>query len=68
MSMPSSIGPEISVIQKISVAIIHERDVDLLLANVCVILEAELCMLRLTFAPLCGDPLKIEASRALHES
>ena len=61
MSMPSPIGSEISVIQKISVAIIHERNVEKLLENVLGILESELGMLRGTFALLFGDTLKIEA-------
>ena len=65
MSMPSPIGSEISVIQKSSVAIIHERNVEKLLENVLGILEAELGMLRGTFALLFGDTLKIEASRGL---
>ena len=66
--MKNPIGPEISVIQKISVAIIHERDVQKLLENVLGILETELGMLRGTFALLFGDTLKIEASRGLGES
>ena len=66
--MPSPIGPEISVIQKISVAIIHERNVEKLLENVLDILEKELGMLRGTFALLFGDTLKIEASRGLDEA
>lgn len=57
MNMPSPIGPEISVIQKISVAIIHERNVEKLLENVLDILEKELGMLRGTFALLFGDTL-----------
>ena len=68
MSMPIPIGSEISVIQKISVAIIHERNVEKLLENVLGILESELGMLRGTFALLFGDTLKIEASRGLDES
>ena len=68
MSMPIPIGSEISVIQKISVAIIHERNVEKLLENVLGILESELGMLRGTFALLFGDTLKIEASRGLEES
>lgn len=66
--MKSPIGPDISVIQKISVAIIHERNVQKLLENVLDILETELGMLRGTFALLFGDTLKIEASRGLEES
>ena len=68
MSMPIPIGSEISVIQKISVAIIHERNVEKLLENVLGILETELGMLRGTFALLVGDTLKIEAARGLDES
>ena len=66
--MKKPIGPDISVIQKISVAIIHERNVQKLLENVLDILETELGMLRGTFALLFGDTLKIEASRGLDES
>ena len=66
--MSTHIGPEISVVQKISVAIIHERNVEKLLENVLGILETELGMLRGTFALLFGDTLKIEASRGLDES
>ena len=40
--MKKPIGPDISVIQKISVAIIHERNVQKLLDNVLDILETEL--------------------------
>ena len=63
--MKSPIAPEIAVVQKISAAIIHERDVEKLLENILGILEAELGMLRGTFALLFGDTLKIEASRGL---
>ena len=66
--MKKPIGPDISVIQKISVAIIHERNVQKLLDNVLDILETELGMLRGTFTLLFGDTLKIEASRGLDES
>ncbi|MBO7513050.1 MAG: sigma 54-interacting transcriptional regulator [Fibrobacter sp.] len=66
--MKNPIGPDISVIQKISVAIIHERNVQKLLENVLDILESELGMLRGTFALLFGDTLKIEASRGLDET
>lgn len=66
--MKQPIGSEISVIQKISTAIIHERDVEKLLENVLGILETELGMLRGTFALLFGDTLKIEASRGLDEN
>lgn len=68
MNMHNPIGPEISVIQKISVAIIHERDVEKLLENVLGILESELGMLRGTFTLLFGDTLKIEASHGLDDS
>ena len=63
--MKSPIAPEIAVVQKISAAIIHERDVEKLLENILGILEAELGMLRGTFALLFGDTLRIEASRGL---
>lgn len=66
--MKQPIGSEISVIQKISTAIIHERDVEKLLENVLGILETELGMLRGTFALLFGDTLKIESSRGLDEN
>ena len=58
---------EIAVIQKISEAIIHERNVDKLLENVLGILDTEMGMLRGTFALLFGDTLKIEASHGLDE-
>lgn len=66
--MKQPIGSEISVIQKISTAIIHERDVEKLLENVLGILETELGMLRGTFALLFGDTLKIESSRGLDKN
>ena len=59
---------EIAVIQKISEAIIHERNVDKLLENVLGILDTEMGMLRGTFALLFGDTLKIEASHGLDEN
>ena len=65
--MSQTIAPEISVIQKISEVIIHERNVEKLLKNVLGILDSEMGMLRGTFALLHGDELKIEASRGLGE-
>ena len=66
--MKSPIAPEIAVVQKISAAIIHERDVEKLLRNILDILDTEMGMLRGTFALLFGDTLKIEASHGLEES
>ncbi|MCR5379206.1 MAG: sigma 54-interacting transcriptional regulator [Fibrobacter sp.] len=66
--MSQNIAPEISVIQKISEVIIHERNVENLLKNVLVILDSEMGMLRGTFALLYGDTLKIEASHGLGEN
>ncbi|MBO7384252.1 MAG: sigma 54-interacting transcriptional regulator [Fibrobacter sp.] len=66
--MSQTIAPEISVIQKISEVIIHERNVEKLLKNVLGILDSEMGMLRGTFALLYGDTLKIEASHGLGEN
>ena len=65
--MKQPIGPEISVIQKISVAIIHERNAEKLLDNVLTILDTEMGMLNGTFTLLFGNTLKIEASHGLDE-
>ena len=65
--MKQPIGPEISVIQKISTAIIHERNVEKLLDNVLTILDTEMGMLNGTFTLLFGNVLKIEASHGLDE-
>ena len=65
--MKQPIGPEISVIQKISTAIIHERNVEKLLDNVLSILDTEMGMLNGTFTLLFGNVLKIEASHGLDE-
>ena len=65
--MKQPIGPEISVIQKISTAIIHERNVEKLLDNVFSILDTEMGMLNGTFTLLFGNVLKIEASHGLDE-
>jgi len=66
--MSQTIAPEISVIQKISEVIIHERNVEKLLKNVLGILDSEMGMLRGTFTLLYGDTLKIEASHGLGEN
>ncbi|HQB65134.1 MAG TPA: sigma-54-dependent Fis family transcriptional regulator, partial [Fibrobacteraceae bacterium] len=60
--MKQPIGSEILVIQKISAAIIHERNVNNLLENVLTILDTEMGLLRGTFTLLFGRTLKIEAS------
>ena len=65
--MKQPIGPEISVIQKISAAIIHERNVEKLLDNVLTILDNDMGMLNGTFTLLFGNTLKIEASHGLDE-
>lgn len=66
--MKQPIGPEIAVIQKISAAIIHERNVEKLLSNVLSILDSELGMLRGTFTLRFGDTLKIESSHGLDDA
>ncbi len=65
--MKQPIGPDISVLQKISAAIIHERNVDNLLENVLTILDTEMGLLHGTFTLLFGNILKIEASHGLDE-
>lgn len=65
--MKQPIGSEILVIQKISAAIIHERNVNNLLENVLTILDTEMGLLRGTFTLLFGRTLKIEASHGLGE-
>ncbi len=59
---------EITVVQKISTVIIHERNVDKLLDEVLTILDQEMGMLRGTFALLYGDTLQIESSHGLDEN
>ena len=65
--MKQPIGPDIPVLQKISAAIIHERNVDNLLENVLTILDTEMGLLHGTFTLLFGNILKIEASHGLDE-
>lgn len=66
--MKNPIAPEILVVQKISETIIHERNVEKLLAKVLDILDTEMGMLRGTFALRYGDTLKIESSHGLDDS
>ncbi len=56
---------EISVIQEISSAVIHERNVETLLEKILSVLERKMGMLRGTFSLLHGSELTIEASCGL---
>ena len=66
--MQKAIPPQILVVQKISSALIHERDVETMLQEVLSIIDDELRMHRGTFALLYGDTLKIEVSHGLSDS
>ena len=66
--MSNKVSKEIAVIQKISYAVIHERNVNALLNNVLKILDSEMGMLLGTFTLRYGDILKIEASIGLDET
>lgn len=59
---------EISVLQEISSAVVHERNVSLLLDRVLDILNRKMGMLRATFTLRQGDVFQIEASHGLDES
>lgn len=65
---PTGVAYQIQVIQEISSAIIHERDVRTLLEKVLDIIDRKMGMLRGTFALLYGDTLRIAASRGLDEA
>lgn len=66
--MNSKIGQEITVLQEISSAIVHERDVEALLNKILDVLNRRMGMLRGTFTLLHGDTLTIEASQGLDEA
>ena len=59
---------EIMVLQEISTAIVHERDIAALLDKILDVLNRRMGMLRGTFTLLSGDMLVIEASHGLDES
>ena len=59
--------PEITVLQEISSAIVHERNVDALLHKILEILNRRMGMLRGTFTLLQKDTLHIAASHGLDE-
>lgn len=59
---------EITVLQEISSAIVHERNADALLNKVLDVLNRRMGMLRGTFTLLQGDTLTIEASQGLDEN
>ena len=59
--------PEITVLQEISSAIVHERNVDALLDKILEILNRRMGMVRGTFTLLQKDTLRITASHGLDE-
>ena len=65
--MDEKLKSEMTVLQEISSAIVHERNVDALLDNVLDVLNRRMGMLRGTFTLLYGDMLVIEASQGLDE-
>ncbi|MBS1370070.1 MAG: sigma 54-interacting transcriptional regulator [Lentisphaeria bacterium] len=66
--MDEQLKSEITVLQEISSAIVHERNVDALLNKVLDVLNRRMGMLRGTFTLLQGDTLAIEASQGLDEA
>lgn len=66
--MDERMKSEITVLQEISSAIVHERNVDALLNKVLDVLNRRMGMLRGTFTLLQGDTLTIEASQGLDEN
>lgn len=63
--MKQDIAKEITVLQEISSAIVHEKNVEALLNVILDVLHRRIGMLRGTFALLRGDTLVIEASQGL---
>ena len=59
------ISPEFLMIQEVSSAVIHEKDVEELLNKVLCILAQRMGMMRGTFTLLFGDTLAIEASHGI---
>ena len=66
--MDERMKSEITVLQEISSAIVHERNADALLNKVLDVLNRRMGMLRGTFTLLQGDTLTIEASQGLDEN
>ena len=66
--MDERMKSEITVLQEISSAIVHERNADALLNKVLDVLNRRMGMLRGTFTLLLGDTLTIEASQGLDEN
>ncbi len=66
--MPEDVRSEIAVLREISEAVVHERNVNALLAKVLDILHRKMGMLRGTVTMRRGDVLTIEASHGLDES
>ena len=66
--MDERMKSEITVLQEISSAIVHERNADALLNKVLDVLNRRMGMLRWTFTLLQGDTLTIEASQGLDEN
>lgn len=65
--MNKSLELEIAVLQEISSAVVHERDVEALLNKILAVLHKRMGMLRGTFTLRQGDILSIEASHGLDE-
>lgn len=69
MTLPEPRLPqEITVLQEISCAVVHEKDVKALLDNILDVLNHRMGMLRGTFTLLHGDTLTIEGSQGLDDS
>lgn len=66
--MDERLKSEITVLQEISSAIVHERNVDAVLNKVLDVLNRRMGMLRGTFTLRHGDTLVIEASQGLDEA
>lgn len=66
--MDERLKSEITVLQEISSAIVHERNVDAVLNKVLEVLNRRMGMLRGTFTLRHGDTLVIEASQGLDEA
>ena len=66
--MPDQLKTEIAVLQEISSAVVHERNVSCLLDKVLDILNRKMGMLRGTFTLRRGDLFIIEASQGLDEN
>ena len=66
--MNKNLGIEITVLEEISSAVVHERNVDELLNKILAVLNLRMNMLRGTFTLLQGDTLSIEASHGIDSS